>query len=235
MQSTPDAADRVRKLLALVDIKPYLNERDELSELGVQSVVDAFAHLSFIPTERKGLCVLKRRNSSPTSTLYGMAFHGGRYSLSGAFYQTHGIINAPWVMGLECRTHLQPGVCGMFRTISEGALDHPLTLHAKCGLGYMLNSISQLTVFTGGRGVLGNTRTDCKGNMACPMSTVWAMDTGVEWSARVGAHELRVGGEFVYRPAQSTPVRITDLGLSPTKVRKVPRKLIIYSLKSFLQ
>jgi len=213
VQTTPDAKERVLKLLELADIKPYLNERDELSESGVQSVVDSLSYLgNSLTRERYGLQVMNRPNNTLSSRTYGLAFGGTNYSVSGAFHQNNG--TAPWVMGAEYRTKLQADVWGILRTIGEGVEGHPFTLRANCGMGYALSPASQLAVFVGSQRLLGSPLTGRDQGIALPLSAVWSMGTGVEFSTRVGAHELRVGGEVSYRPEQSTSVRITDLAVT---------------------
>ena len=210
---TPNAKDRVHKLLALADIQPHLNEHNVLSETGEQAVIDSFGYFNSPVTEGYyGLTTVNPSCMSPTATNIGLSLNTQTYKMSGAFHQTHATAQSPWTLGVEYRSKLSSGICGVLRTVGDGIDTHPLSAQLKGGIGYTLSPISNITVFAGTKGLLGNTGTETTHSKALPTSTIYSLDTGIEWSTCLEGHGVRVGGDISYRPNQTVAVRIADLG-----------------------
>ncbi len=123
-------------------------------------------------------------------------------------------------VGLRLPSTAAPERMGVIRTLWEGAALQSLTLQAKSGFSYAFTPTSQLTILAGSRAVLWSSEPNPRNySRAHPMCAVWTMETSLEWAGRLGAHEFRLGGDIAYRPEQSVPVCVPDLGVTIDHVR----------------
>lgn len=209
---TSDAKDRIHKLLALVDIQPYLDEHNMLSEGGEQAVIDSLGYFNATVSDGYcGLVTMTHSFMSATETNIGLSINTPIYKISGAFHQTYAAAQSPWTVGIEYRSKLSSGMCGVIRTVGDGIDMHPASAQLKGGIGYMLSPIAHLTVFAGSKGVFGHEGTKTTYDKALPLTTLYSVETGIEWSAYVSGHVVRVGCDISYRPNQDVAVHIAGL------------------------
>lgn len=215
IQLTEDLKERAQKVLGLIDITKYLDQRNDVNQIGLQAVSDIFAKARIASSlQRYGMSIVEMPgwgSSSPDGM--GVALNSTDTCITLALHNSNEPGHSLQIVGLELNNRISTKWAGVFQCVGRNIHEPNRSFTMSGGALYKATPTMQISAVVGGSyfgGAVDNLRAD----EATPTSPMGSLRSELQLLWNIQAHQFNGGISVEYLPSQRIDIKMDDFGIT---------------------
>lgn len=223
IQLTVDLKERAQKVLGLIDITKYLDQRNDVTQEGLQAISDIFAKARLTSSPfGQGITVVEiPLHGLASSRSGGIVFRGTDTRITLALHNSSERHSLP-ISGLELNNRISAKWGGLFQCVGSNINEPNRSFTLSVGTLYKATPNMELSAVVGGS-YFGSTVDSLRADEATPRSSMMSLRSELHLLWKMGDHNVNSGLSVDYLPIQTVTVNIPDFGIAVNDIKIVDK------------